>query len=102
MDIPLSLDRYLPHLKETFTLQGEGGVTATLTLTEAKSRIDDEVQCCFSLIFIAKEGEVLPQHLYRLSHPALGEFDLFLVPIQKRKTGVVYQAVFNLLKEDAQ
>jgi hypothetical protein len=94
-----SPDCYRPHVDETFVVHHDGGTT-DFTLTAVKLHIDDEIQCCFSLFF-SGDG-VLPQHLYQLSHPVLGAFDLFLVPIQKKRSGFNYEAVFNLLKDKGQ
>lgn len=97
---PTSLEAYSSCLNTEFTVRLENGPPRIFTLTAAKSRIDDEVQTCFSLLFLGP-GDVLPQQLHNVSHPQLGEFPLFLVPIQKRRAGVLYEAVFNLLKDEA-
>ncbi len=52
----------------------------------------------FSLFFLGPVEGMLPQHIYRLQHAALGEMDLFLVPVGRRENGFEYEAVFNLLK----
>jgi hypothetical protein len=36
----------------------------------------------------------LPQGLYHLDHPVMGELELFLVPIGADRDGVTYEAVF--------
>jgi hypothetical protein len=102
MTVPLyaSPDRYRPHIGQVFVLHHDGG-TSEITLTEVKVQIDDEIQLCFSLFF-SRTGAVLPQETYHLSHPVLGEFEMFLVPVQKRQNSpVIYQGGFNLLKEEA-
>lgn len=101
MSVPLTPDSYRPHIESEFVAQLEDGSTRSLKLTSVKPSIDDDVQLSFSLLFTSP-GKVLPQHLYRVSHAALGQFDLFLVPIQPRRSGLVYEAVFNLLKDEAQ
>ncbi len=101
MSVPLTPDSYRPHIESEFVVQLEGEATRSLKLTSVKPSIDDDVQLSFSLLFTSS-GDVLPQHLYRVSHATLGQFDLFLVPIQARRSGLVYEAVFNLLKDEAQ
>ena len=96
MTLLTSVNDYQPHVGETFLVHN-GEATATFTLQAVVPKIDDEVQCCFVLRFVGTER--WPQAIYRVSHPKLGEFDLFLVPIQSRKPGLDYEAVFNLLKE---
>ena len=102
MDAPAALERYLPHVNDAFTIVIGGAADEKLTLTKAKVDLENEAQTGFSLFFTSTSEAVLPQHIYRLHHSALGEFDLFLVPIQKKKAGIVYQAAFNLLTEEDQ
>jgi len=102
MEAPAALDRYLPHVNDAFTVLIGGVAHEELTLTKAKADLENEAQTSFSLFFMSTSETVLPQNIYRLRHRALGELDLFLVPLQKKKTGVVYQAAFSLLKEEGQ
>lgn len=101
MTAPTSPDVYSPLIDSEFTVHLDGGITVGCTLTAVKSNIDDDIQSCFALYFLGPEPS-LPQLLHRVSHPKLGEFPLFLVPIQKKRDGFVYEAVFNLLKDEAQ
>ena len=49
----------------------------------------------FSLIFRSSSQVVLPQRMYPLAHAAMGQFDIFMVPIGRDARGVVYQAIYN-------
>jgi len=49
----------------------------------------------FSLYFRLDAQGVLPQQTYELTHPALGDLAIFLVPIAEPGKGVLYEAVFN-------
>src|SRR5450432_231946 len=49
----------------------------------------------FSLFFQGPADVQLAQHIYTLEHGAMGEFELFLVPIVKNDQGFQYEAVFN-------
>jgi hypothetical protein len=49
----------------------------------------------FSLIFLGADARVLPQRLYQLTHEAMGELAIFLVPVGQDARGISYQAVFN-------
>jgi len=50
----------------------------------------------FSLIFSGCRSELLAQDTYRMDHPALGQFELFIVPIFTRNLSKIdYQAVVN-------
>lgn len=51
----------------------------------------------FSLRFRCDCTHLFPQRTYTMKHDAIGDFDLFLVPIGSDKTGTFYEAVFNRL-----
>ena len=52
----------------------------------------------FSVFFSGPAGLRLPQHVYRLQHETMGEFDIFLVPVAGTDQGFHYEAVFNYFK----
>ena len=56
----------------------------------------------FSVFFKGSPEFVLPQNTYRLAHPEMGEFDVFLVVIAKETDGYRYEAVYNYYKPNAQ
>ena len=56
----------------------------------------------FSVFFKGSLEFLLPQATYRLAHPQMGEFELFLVPIAQETDGYRYEAVYNYYKADAQ
>jgi hypothetical protein len=49
----------------------------------------------FSLTFISPPGPFLAQAIYPLTHPSLGTFGLFLVPLGPKDGGNIYEAVFT-------
>ncbi|HJR75224.1 MAG TPA: hypothetical protein VJ806_16490 [Luteimonas sp.] len=49
----------------------------------------------FSLLFRNTSSFLLPQQMYPMRHPRLGEVGIFLVPIAREREGFLYQAVFN-------
>lgn len=49
----------------------------------------------FSIVFESVSQQALPQKIYALSHPELGEFELFIVPIGQDANGTRYEAVFS-------
>ena len=102
MPTPATPESYEACLNEDFSLPLTDGTAIPLTLTQVKRHRDNAVQISFSLTFFGKTPGVFPQQIYRLSHPRLGELDLFLVPIQQKADGVLYEAVFNLLKDETQ
>jgi hypothetical protein len=63
----------------------------TIGLTNGKAA---EPTPAFSLIFRGTAGPRLTQGIYRVEHPKLGVFPLFLVPIGPNQAEVCYEAVF--------
>jgi hypothetical protein len=49
----------------------------------------------FSLLFHAPKQWRYPQCIYHLSHPQLGELDVFLVPLGPDERGMRLEAIFN-------
>lgn len=49
----------------------------------------------FSVVLQSKDTENHGQRTYRLSHPDLGDHELFLVPIGEGDEGVRYEMIFN-------
>jgi uncharacterized protein DUF6916 len=77
---------------DTFTLDGPvAGTTTELRLDEVTTLGPDG----FTLLFRGALPGWLPQRIYRLRHAALGELDIFLVPIGPDPQGFRYEAVFN-------
>jgi len=49
----------------------------------------------FSLLFWSGTNRFLPQETYLFQHNEIGEFPLFIVPVNRRRRYQVYEAVFN-------
>jgi hypothetical protein len=49
----------------------------------------------FSLIFCEQSDTILMQQIYAITHPVLGELEIFLVPLGPKPQGNLYQAVFS-------
>ena len=54
----------------------------------------------FSAVFSGPLDIFLPQQMYRVSHPDMGEFEIFLVAIGQEANGYRYEAVYNYYKND--
>ena len=94
----LDFDDFARHRHESFRVAEDDG-TLDLELIEttdlgpaaavaARSRT-------FSLVFRGPRDRALPQQIHRLKHAALGEIEIFLVPIGPDGVGMRYEAVFN-------
>jgi hypothetical protein len=97
-----TIDTFAPHLEEAFAVRLADQALPTLTLLAATALPEHpprEGQPArrgpFSLIFRGPRAPILPQRTYRLDHPAIGAFDLFLVPVGPDQAGMCYEAVFN-------
>lgn len=93
------------YLNTPFRVQVNAPKPIDLTLVAVESRPSEahEQQGMerFSVFFLSSLEFLLPQSLYRLSHPQMGEFELFLVPITQEADGYRYEAVYNYYKAEA-
>ena len=48
----------------------------------------------FSLRFLGPVSPVMPDAIHRLSHPEMGEVDLFVGPVLSGAPGTTYEAIF--------
>jgi hypothetical protein len=53
----------------------------------------------FSIMFCGDVERALKQGMFQLEHPAMGAFDIFLVPVKRDEQGMHYEAIFNYLAE---
>lgn len=91
----LSKASFDPLVGEAF-LTGPADEAPALRLTETRalgSAMRDGG--AFALTFQGPPEPFLAQATYRLSHETLGEVDIFIVPVEQREDGFVYEAVFT-------
>ena len=96
----LTCEDFAPHVGTDFTLSGtEESAPIEFTLIGATSLGDrpypGQIRAPFRLIFRVAAEDIYAQGIYRLSHPAVGEHDIFLVPAAKTDEGVEYCATFS-------
>ena len=96
----LVLEDFVSHVGTAFTLPGsEESAPIDFTLTEAtplsNRAYPGQTRAPFQLIFRVVAPDVYPQGMYRLTHQAMGEQDIFLVPAAQTDAGVDYCATFN-------
>ena len=105
----VTLETFAGHEGSTFTIVGTGIPGAMdqpfgpieLELTDVDDRSRDRVDA-FSLLFRGPRVQEFGQANYKLKHEAIGEVNLFLVPIldpMPRDDRVCYQAIISRLKE---
>ena len=97
-------EEFRQHLNTPFRLQVNAPKPIDLTLVGVESRPSDATEQQgmerFSVVFLGSPEFLLPQNTYRLVHPEMGEFDIFLVAIGKDAEGYRYEAVYNYYKQD--
>ena len=49
----------------------------------------------FVLCFESNAQRILAQTIFKFTHPEVGIFELFIVPVGRGKEGVQYEAIFN-------
>jgi hypothetical protein len=88
----LTLQDFVPYLHTRFQVAGEDSCEIELTGATDLSNAGLEQ---FSLVFTGQASPWLPQSMYQLIHPQMGEFELFLVPIGPDSAGMRYEAAFS-------
>jgi hypothetical protein len=98
-------ETFEPYVGDIFQAPNARGRMVSLTLISVnryKSKANTKITTkaarqseSFSLMFHSTQG--LPQHtsIHKVSHPALGKFDLFLSPRKQEDGTYFYEAVFN-------
>lgn len=94
----LQLNDFSSQLNQTFSL-AVGTASMSLTLIEIQP-LQNQIfpgqrRDPFCLIFQGASPITLPQQLYKISHPDIGEIEMFLVPIGVNPGGTLYQAVYS-------
>lgn len=88
----LAPEHFDPLIGDRFAVNGSDGVLQLLSVERLKSPSPRTQP--FSLIFTSTTHR-LTQATFRLTHPGLGEIDVFVVPLQPDARGPLYEAVFN-------
>jgi hypothetical protein len=97
MPAELTKNVFEPHLNTKFWLRGGDAQPQAIDLIQLADGHSTPKQEQFSLLFRGDRNYVFPQQIFPLKHDAIGELDLFLVPVGRDETGTFYQAVFNRL-----
>ncbi|HEX2052532.1 MAG TPA: hypothetical protein VHJ78_02245 [Actinomycetota bacterium] len=92
-------ETFRPLVGQTFVLRA-GGERLELQLAEVNllgsaARVSESSRNPFSLLFHGPVEPVWGQRTYPVEIPALGEFDLFLVPIGPDGGAMRYEAIFT-------
>lgn len=96
----LTRDRLAENLKTKFVVRDDGQ-TFELELYEVSELKTGEtltlVQERFSAIFRGPHDHLLQDKIYKMEHERLGQFELFIAPVEEDENHYYYQASFNRL-----
>jgi hypothetical protein len=89
-------EQFAACLNQDFELVFPDG-TLPLKLSEARllGVRPESLREPFALAFLGRAGLVLPQGIYKMRNPTLGEMEIFLVQVAADQTGSMFEAVFN-------
>jgi hypothetical protein len=105
--VTLTRSTFAPHVHGTFVAHLEALRPIELKLTAvqdlpgtARATFPDR-EGQFSLLFRGPRQPALDQGTYRVEHPAIGAFALFLVPVGESADARHYEAIFNRIAAPA-
>ena len=92
----LNLETFTENLQTKFQASAEDGPAVELEMVSAKDTGTDMEagREQFAIVFRGPLDAFLNQRMYRMEHPRMGVFDLFLVPIRRDQDGFYYEACF--------
>lgn len=88
---------FLEQLNTSFQVEYAPDQVLELTLIEVREGRSSPQQELFALTFRGPSTPLLAQYLFPFRHPAIGNFEMFLVPIGQDERGILYESVFNRL-----
>jgi hypothetical protein len=89
-------EQFTPCLNQDFEIVFPDG-TLPLKLTEARPLgvRPESIREPFALTFVAGRPLRLPQGIYKMQNPTLGEMEIFLVQVAADQSSSTFEAVFN-------
>ena len=95
---------FAKYLNTNFRVELESHGPVELKLTAVTPRASEAHEQAgmerFSVVFAGPADVFLPQQIYRMTHPEMGELDIFLVPIGREADRFDYEAVYNFYRPD--
>jgi hypothetical protein len=85
------------HVGSRFEVLDDPSNVFSVTLAEVVEHSKTEHSQAFSLFCHGPLDRFMPQGIHKLTHPKLGELEIFFVPTGKDKDGFQYEAAFNHL-----
>lgn len=104
MEAELTHEDFAKSLNTTFQVQTDASNSVDLEAVELSELNQSAHQEQFSVVFRGPKEMFLGQGVRQFKHDQMGEFILFIVPINEDGTGCYYEATFNRVRsaEEAQ
>ena len=99
MEPALTHEEFTKNLQTKFQAQVDETTSAELELTAISELKLYPQQEEFVLVFRGPANAYLDQGSRLFTHDQMGQFELFIVPVQKDDQGFSYEAVFNRIRE---
>ncbi len=97
-----TIDTFKPRLRDRFTALIDTGETVDFELDSVRSLAENSLpdadrdqRAPFAITLEGPPGIALMQRTYRFVHKDLGEFDMFIVPVERRGDRLLFEAIFN-------
>ncbi len=98
-----TVEKFTPYVGDTFRIIYDESFVLELTLHSASEFGTESARewsktsgrAPFTLLFLGPGEYYLQQGMYRVEHPDLEPFELFLVPVGPDQRGMQYEAVFT-------
>jgi len=91
----LTQANFAPHLNTSFRVRLPDGRAAALTLLDVENLVPATEGECFSLKFAVAPHAGFPQGTHLIEQAALGQFHLFLAPVDRPGRILIYEAIIN-------
>lgn len=95
----LTIEMFEPHVGSSFWVELADGDRVELRLTRVGKVMESEAARLqrhpFSLYFEGPRSRLLEQRIYHVSHGAVPEMDIFIVPVGQTAQTYQYEAVFT-------
>jgi hypothetical protein len=98
----LHYEDFAPHAQTKFRVQISEQAAMEFELISVEDKSPSPRQEQFVLTFRAPREAPVSQQIYPMTHERLGSGAMFLAPVGRDETGVIYEAVFNRKREAAQ
>ena len=93
--VTLTMAMFAENLLTRFRVHTSSEAVVELELIELSEGRTNPGHEIFSLTFRGPIEAFLGQGMVSMSHDAIGDFELFIVPVAQTSDGFLYEAVFN-------